>query len=195
MSANCCFSCSCPSKIFTIRWPCRDSSVTFVTSPIEVLDPRAVAPERLAHPADHESRPSGRRRKISSVSRGLILSITATSSTIASVSRITITTALEIASATCSVLYVSFEISAPEEPWSKKRVGRLEIVREQLVAQVADHRAADPREAVDREEVHHGAQREQHRDERRNLPGVPRGLARRARAARSPLSSRAEPRC
>ena len=28
-------SCSCPSKIFTTRWPCSDCSVSFVTSPIE----------------------------------------------------------------------------------------------------------------------------------------------------------------
>ena len=45
--------------------------------------------------------------------------ITTSSTIIASVSRSTITIALEIASATCSVLYVSFEISTPEELWSK----------------------------------------------------------------------------
>ena len=53
---------------------------------------------------------------ISNVSRGLMLIIIASSARIAIVSRSAMTIAVEMASATCSVLYVSREISTPEDP-------------------------------------------------------------------------------
>ena len=53
---------------------------------------------------------------ISNVNRGLMLIIMASRNKIAIVSRSATTIAVEMASATCSVLYVSREISTPEEP-------------------------------------------------------------------------------